>query len=136
MDAWNRSGPVVSVGYRVADVSQGPKQTLHIPGVDLTGVTAARLSLSAYYLADGTMPVSAFVLKYRFNGGTWRDRPLTAAEVGVLTGGNSEGAIGQIIDVQVSDLVAGDNTLEFVTSQVPQNYPPAVANIDLVLTTQ
>jgi hypothetical protein len=136
MNADDRAGPCVSVGYRLADVSAGPAQTLHIPGVDLTGVTAARLSLSAYYLANGMMPVSDFVLKYRFNGGAWRDRPLTAAEVGVLTGGNSEWTLGQIIDVQLSDLVAGDNTLEFVTSQVPQNYPPAVANIDLVLTTQ
>jgi len=54
---------------------------------------------------------------------------------GAPTGG-SQGAIGQMLDVPLSDLVAGDNTLELVTKNVPQNYPPAVLNIDLVLETK
>jgi hypothetical protein len=116
-------------------MAQGPAQTLHLKGVDLTGVTAARLSLSSYYLTETTTPLSSYVLQYRFNGGTWRPRPLTAGELGLLTGGNSEGDLAQIIDVAVSDLVQGDNTLEFVTNNVPQNYPTAVSNIDLVLST-
>src|SRR5262249_14315377 len=53
-----------------------------------------------------------------------------------LTGGNNQGAIAETIDVALSDLVAGDNTLEFVTLNVPQNYPPAVANVDLVLSVE
>jgi hypothetical protein len=134
MNAWNRMGPVVSIGYRVADVSKGPAQTLHLHGVDLTGAMSARLSLSAYYLAQNVDPTT-FVLKYRFNGKAWRDRPLTSAEVGILTGGNSNWTLGEMIDVDLSDLVQGDNTLEFVTSGAPQNYPPAVANIDLVVRT-
>jgi len=77
--------------------------------------------------------VSKFVLRYRWNGGTWRDRPVTAEEIATLTGGNNQGAIAQTIDVMLADLVPGDNTLEFVTQNVPQNYPPAVANVDLVL---
>jgi hypothetical protein len=40
-----------------------------------------------------------------------------------------------MLDVPVSDLVAGDNTVEFVTSNVPQSYPPLVANVDLILIT-
>jgi hypothetical protein len=134
-DAWNRSGPNVSIGYRIADVSTGPAQTLHLSGVDLTGVTSAQLSLSAYYLVQTTPLPSPYVLQYRFNGGTWRNRPLTTEEIGILTGGNSQGTIGQMLDVTLSDLVQGDNTLEFVTMNVPQNYPPAVGNIDLVLQT-
>jgi len=37
--------------------------------------------------------------------------------------------------VPVSDLLPGDNTLQFVAANAPQNYPPAVANVDLVLST-
>jgi hypothetical protein len=35
-----------------------------------------------------------------------------------------------------SDLVQGNNTLEFVAVNAPQGYPPCLANIDLVLTTR
>jgi hypothetical protein len=135
MNAWNRNGPVVSVGYTVADVSKGPSSTLHLKNVDLTGVTAARLSVTSYFLVDQPGPVSTYGFRYRFNGGTWRDRPLNAAEVAQLNDSHSQGALGQIIDVMPSDLVQGDNTLEFVAVNAPQNYPPLVANVDLLLTT-
>jgi hypothetical protein len=54
----------------------------------------------------------------------------------VLTGGHTLGQIGQIIDVPLADLVAGDNVLELATMNVPRGYPPAVSNLDLVLTTK
>ena len=38
--------------------------------------------------------------------------------------------------VALSDLVPGDNTLEFVTTHAPQSYPPVFSNIDLVLKTR
>jgi hypothetical protein len=134
-DAWDRTGPNVSIGYRIADASMGPAQTLHLSGVDLTGVTSAQLSLSSYYNVQTTPLPSTYVLQYRFNGGAWRNRLLTTGEIGILTGGNSQGTIGQMLDVTLSDLVQGDNTLEFVTMNVDQSYPPAVGNIDLVLQT-
>jgi hypothetical protein len=128
-------GPVVNVGYPIADASKGPSSTFHLSGVDVTGVTSARISASTWYLADDHALVPTYVLRYRFNGNPWRDRPLNTGEVGQLTGSNSQYQIGQIIDVMPSDLVSGDNTLEFVTVNVPQNYPPLIANVDLVLTT-
>jgi hypothetical protein len=33
----------------------------------------------------------------------------------------------------LSELRSGDNTLDLVTRNVPQGYPPVVANINLVL---
>lgn len=129
--------PVVSIGYRVADASDGPAQTLHLRNVNLENAVSARLSLSAWYLtseAFGADPPK-FVLRYRFNGRAWRDRKLTADELAVLTS-LSHGQLSQMLDVPLSDLVAGDNTLEFVTVDVPQSYPPLVANIDLVLETR
>ncbi len=130
--------PVVNVGYRVPDVADGPSQVLHLTGVDLSGMSSARLSLSGYYLfADVPQDqrlaaTQKYTLKYRFNGGTWRDRQLTLAEATIING-LSQGEVAEMIDVPFTDLVDGDNTLEFVTANVPQNYPPAVSNIDLIL---
>ncbi len=39
-----------NLGYRVADAAAAPSSTLHFSGVDLEGVTGARLSLSCWYL--------------------------------------------------------------------------------------
>ncbi len=125
--------PVTNIGYRVADVATGPGGTLELRGVDLDHVASARLAFSAWYLNNPLDGVGKYSLRYRWNGAAWRDRALTAAEVATLTGGNNQGAIAQTIDVTMSDLVGGNNTLEFVTANVPQNYPPAVANVDLVL---
>jgi hypothetical protein len=125
--------PVTNIGYRVADVAMGPSGSLKFHGVNLDGVKSARLALSSWYLNSPTDAVSKFVLRYRWNGGMWRDRPVNAEEIAVLTSGKNQGAIAQMIDLTLSDLVSGDNTVEFVTSNVPQNYPPAVANVDLVL---
>jgi len=137
----------VNVGYLVADAAQGPNASLHFSGVELTGVTTARIALSSWYdINDGTP--SQFSLRYRINGGTWIDRPLTAAELALtmaspagpqIVEGVSPfasqmwGAFGQMLEVPLADLVAGDNTVEFVTANVPQSYPPAVANVDLIL---
>jgi hypothetical protein len=124
------------VGYRVADAANGPAQTLKLHNVDVVNAVAARLSVSTWYLTDsgfGAEP-ARFSLRYRFNGNAWHDRMLTPEELAVL-GDQSNGQIGQMLDVPIADLVQGENTLEFVTVNVPQAYSPLVQNIDLVLQT-
>lgn len=131
---YNPTGNAVSTGYLAPDVAMGPAATLHLAGVDPSNAKSARLELTAWYLTTGAN--AQYTLTYRFNGGTWRDYPLSADEASLLTGPPGiQGALGHSIDVPLTDLVAGDNTLEFVTKNVPQNYPPAVANVDLVLAT-
>lgn len=134
--AGDRSVAAVSVGYLVADAADGPAQTLRLRNVDKTNAISARLSVSAWYLtsADFGADPPSFVLRYRFNGNAWRERRLDTGELGVLAVGN--GQIGQMLDVALSDLVQGDNTLEFVSSNVPRSYPPFVQNIDLVVQTE
>jgi hypothetical protein len=134
-DPYNAAGNAVTTGYLAPDVASGPGPTLHLSGVDLTGVTSARLALTAWYLSSAANAQYAF--RYRLNGGTWREAPLSAAEAALLTGPPGiQGALGEMIDVDPSDLVSGDNTLELLTENVPQNYPPAIANVDLVLSAQ
>jgi hypothetical protein len=135
--AADREGPAVSVGYLVNDAAQGPAHTLRLHDVDTTNAVSARLSVSSWYLITpgfgGSPP--EFVLRYRLNGRAWHDRPLTAGELGVFADmGN--GQIGQMLELSLSDLVHGENTLEFVTLNVPRGYPPFVQNIDLIVQTK
>jgi hypothetical protein len=130
--------PLVNLGYRVRDAADGPQQTLAFNNVSLTDVTAARLSFASWYLiiAEPEANFANYKLKFRFNGGPWRERAFTAEELALLKNTRQWGQLGQIADVPLSDLVEGRNTLEFVTQGVPQGYPPAVWSIDLVLTTR
>lgn len=127
--------PLVDVGYRIADAATGPAQTLVLRNVDLRDATSARLSFTAWYLTFTGDPVSIYTLRYRLNGRAWREHPLSAEEVAILTSGVNGGLVAHLIDVPLADLVAGDNTLEFVTTHAPQSYPPVFANIDLLLKT-
>ena len=63
----------------------------------------------------GGKMIDPYNLKYRLNGKAWHDRKFTPAEIAVLTNSHAQGAIGQMLDVPLADLVEGDNTLEFVT---------------------
>lgn len=56
-----------------------------------------------------------------------------ARDPAVLGNGHAQGALGQVLEVALDDLVAGDNVLELETRGIPQNYPPAASAIDLVL---
>ena len=105
-------------------------------GVDLANVTSARLSLTALYTPVGQHPIAGYTIRYRFNAKAWRDRVLTAAEVAMLQAPNLQGVLGHLLDIELSDLVQGDNTLEFVTVGVDHQYPPVFANIDLSLMTR
>jgi hypothetical protein len=131
----------VSIGYRVADIAHGPGDILHLQGVIPGAATKARLALSAW-IPDGSY--DRYLLKFRLNGGPWHDRALTRDEIVARTApllvgqaaGGSQGVLGLMLDVPLPELRAGDNTLEFVTENVPQSYPLGIANVDLVLTTQ
>jgi hypothetical protein len=147
-DPHNPENKGMEIGYFLNDAAQGPKQTLHFADVDLTGAASARVVVTLctnFGAANGTAP--EFKLLARFNGNAWRERQLTAAEAAldgpgpttVDSNGNpigspaSQGRLALMIDVPLEDLVSGENTLEFVTDNVPLDYPPVVSNIDLVL---
>ncbi len=133
-DAWNIAGPVMNVGYLVPDTMTGAPVSFTLPAVELDGVSSARLAIAMWYLlSEPSLPPAGFALRLRLNGNAWRERTLTASELAMLGNGHAQGAIGQVIDVPVADLVSGDNTLELETRGVPQNYPPVASAIDLVL---
>jgi hypothetical protein len=122
---------VTNIAYHVADAAKGPNPALHFKNVDLAGMSKARLAVSTWYLQSNMN--SKYVLQYRLNGGAWHDRPLSADEAAVLSDTRCQGAMAITLDVPMTDLVSGDNSIEFQTPNIPQNYPPAISNIDLIL---
>jgi hypothetical protein len=125
-----------NVAYRLADVSQGPAQTIEIQGVDIRGVTRAQLALQNWSLHfAGGEPPADFALNYRVNGGAWKARALTASELQMMADLPNAGTRSLMLEVEVADLVAGDNHLEFTTSNADTGYPPVVLNVDLILET-
>jgi hypothetical protein len=130
-DMFSPGPKYMNIGYRVADEKDGPSQVLHFTDVDPEGMGHGLLSLSCWYLASDTS--STYALKYRLNGGAWHTRPINDAELGQLNDQTTEGQFAQTMDVPVNELMSGDNTVEFVTVNVPQGYPPIVSNVDLVL---
>jgi len=84
------------------------------------------------------------------NAGEWRELRFDADQLALLEGpvvydergtntrgdgSGIAGAIALLLDLDPASLVAGDNSLEFVTSGVPNSYRPYAANLDLVLAT-
>jgi hypothetical protein len=142
--AQNKEGKAgVNMGYRLGEAPgsmvtccpQTPVPSLAFEGVDLAGVTRATLAFNSYYL-NNFSPVVGFTLLYSFNGGAFIERPMTEAEVRAITTELALGSMAQTIDVPLSVLVDGTNTVEFHTENVPTNYPPSISNIDLILTTE
>ena len=133
-----------NLGYHLLDGTSGKPAGIYDPtnpvgpfqfqGVNVSGAVAARLSLNTFFNAVAHTATSMWGLTFRFNGGTWRSRFLTAAEVQAINTPGSAGNVSMIIDVPVGDVGAGSNALEMLPLNAPMDYPPAVANIDLILT--
>ena len=154
-DAMTSSPPDVNTGYTVGDGTgsapkglstccdsngnRTPLSHLTFDGVELANAAGATLAFSGYYLTGWpgeTTDLTQLDLQYRWNGGTWRDRFLTAGEAASLSLLYQMGNLSQTIDVPLTDLKQGTNTLELLTVNVPQSYPTVVANVDLVIRTK
>jgi hypothetical protein len=148
-DPYNLEQRYFELGYFINDESAAPEDVLTFHDVEVDDVARAQLALSVFYNRFGESPLEDYTLLYRLNGGSWRERPLSAADVEVATAPRvldasgaphgapgTQGVLGHVIELEVGDLVTGDNTLELLARNVPQNYPPAAINVDLVLTTR
>jgi hypothetical protein len=92
------------------------------------------LTLQLFVQSITHTPDTTWGLKYKFNGGTWRTRLLTSAEVTALI--NEPGCAGYLplaVPITFADLQSGTNTIDFSSVVVPQDYAPIVQNIDLLL---
>jgi hypothetical protein len=151
-DPYNPDNTGYDIGYFVDDESKGPKQVLHLKGVDTAGVTSAKLAFSTWINFDGLGNTNhqGFAFRARLNGKSWHERALSPAELAFFDSGptvvdpagaavgdpKSQGRLAIMIDVPPEDLLSGDNTVEIVTVKIPTNYPPLVCNVDLVMQTK
>ncbi len=137
------SRPIRNLGYMLLDGTTGKPAGIYDPinrlgpfqfqGVNVSGMATARLSLNASFNTAFRSADSTWGWRIRFNGGTWRTRLLTPAEVVAINTAGSAGNTALLIDAPVSDLVTGLNTLDMLPVNAPMDYPPVVANIDLIL---
>ena len=63
----------------------------------------------------------------------WRHRSLTPSERKMMTDVPNAGTLSLMLDVDVTDLKSGANTVEFTTTNATPTLVPVVLNIDLVL---
>jgi hypothetical protein len=136
---------MMNLGYQLLDGTTGKPAGIYNPtasvgpltfqGVDVSGATGASLAMNGYFNAMTHTATTSWGLRYRWNGGTWRDRFLTAAEVQVIRATDSDGNIGLLIDLPVSDLRNGSNTLDLLPLNAPMDLPPTIANVNLVVRT-
>jgi len=130
---------VMNLGYLLLDGTTGRPAGMYDPinrisaltfqGVDLTGAVSAQLTLNAF-VNWATLGGGWAV---RFNGGSWRNRMLTSAEVQSSATSKSIGHTALVVDVPISDLRQGANALEIAPINLRMDIPPAIANIDLIL---
>ena len=74
-------------------------------------------------------------LNYQINDHLVHVRAFTSGEVAMLDEPGQTGGYNHSIDVPVSELVAGDNTVRFSTLNISSGYPNAVTNLDVLLDT-
>ena len=135
-----------NTGYVVPRMDEPEPVKLTIPGVKLAGATAARLAFAATYpwfdWNGVSMPPTAIDLRYRLNGGAWHDRNITDVEANAFTdfspdlggAGHGAGLLNQIIELDLSELHDGDNTLELQSANTwTGDYRIGVVGVDLVL---
>jgi hypothetical protein len=134
-----------NLGYVLLDGTTGKPAGMYDPAnqvnaltfknVDTSGITSATLTLNLFVNANTHTADTTWGFKYRFNGKTWRTNNLTQGDLASINAiaGAPLGMLALAVDVAASDLVSGDNTIEFLPLNAPMDYPPVVANIDLLL---
>lgn len=136
---------VVNIGYKLGNLTtDGFAAPLSFTPIDLTGARSAQLTLVWWALLPsyiGTGNVTDYELDYRLNGGPTHAFRYTADQVAFIAAQLAaqqpvSGTLGISLDVDLAELVSGTNTIEFATTNVPTSYPPAVYNIDLIVSTQ
>ena len=146
VDAGSIFTSAVNLGYKLGDLgTSGFSAPLSFTPIDLTGATSAQLTLLWWSLFTsyngGQGDVSSYELDYRINGGASHTFRPTADQLAFIAAQLAVqqpvgGSLGLRLDVDPAELVSGVNTIEFATTNVPTSYPPAVSNIDLLVSTQ
>jgi hypothetical protein len=114
-----------------------------LPNVNPSGATAAQLTFSIFYVANGTTNNSStYAVKYRFNSGAWQSPGPTPEFARALYCQawaadkpfpyDCNWSMGFAFPVALNNLVAGTNTLEIGSDGSGNSYPPILANVEVL----
>ena len=141
-------GQGVSVGYVVPNENEpdAAPAALDFQGVELGDASRARLILGVSYpwfeWNGVNHPPQFMSLLYRVNGGAWHERAVNDAEANAFTdyfpelggAGASSGLLNQAIELDLSELQAGDNRIELRSAHTwTGTYRVTTTGADLVL---
>jgi hypothetical protein len=126
----------LSLGYVIPDGAGSMSAPLTFGGVDLTQAHRARLVFNGYYQGhDNNVELRQGNgrLRYRLNGFPIHERAFTPGEIAMLGEPGQTGGFNHSIDIPLSELQVGDNTIRFSTLNIESGYPNAVTNVDLLI---
>jgi hypothetical protein len=153
--AGSPSSTAINLGYLLLDGSTGPAAGIYSPtslipslafqNVNLSGVASAQLTFNAWFNARPDtvhIPATSWGISYSINGGPFTTVFLTPAQIAAMS--NNTGSTGPtvcciqgfftpVVNVPLSALVRGTNTINFLPVGAPMDYAPVIANIDLLL---
>jgi hypothetical protein len=136
-----------NLGYQLLDGTTGKPPGMYSPSakinsltfqnVDVSSIASATLTLNAFFNTITHTPDATWGISYRLNGGVVRTHNLTVGDLADINAiaGAPLGILSLALDVPTTDLVSGTNTLELLPLHAPMDYPPVVANIDLLVAT-
>ncbi len=124
-----------SLGYVIPDGAANMSVPLTFTGVQLANATRARLVLNGYYQGYGIdgIRLGTGRLRYQLNSHPIHVRPFTPGETAMIDTPGQTGGYNHSIDIPVSELVEGNNTVRFSTLNISSGYPNAVLNLDLLI---
>lgn len=125
----------LSLGYVMPNSATSLSAPLAFRNVSLAHATRARLVFNAYYQGyniDG-IRLGTGRLRYQINDAPVHVRAFTPGEVAMLDTPGQTGGYNHAIDIPLSELVTGDNTVRFATVNIESGYPNAVLNLDLLI---
>lgn len=104
--------------------------------VSLAHAVRARLVLTGYYQnwnEGGQIGADAHLI-YSLNGHPRHERPFSAEERAMIANEPGQGGgVNHVIELPLSELVDGDNSIRFSTRALASGYPNAVTNLDLLI---
>jgi hypothetical protein len=127
--------PGLSLGYVIPDGAGALGGPLVFRDVSLANAVRARLVFNGYYQGydiDG-IRLGTGRLRYQLNDQPAHERAFTPGEVAMLDEPGQTGGYNHAIEVPLSELVNGDNSVRFGTLHISSGYPNAVTNLDLLL---
>ena len=145
----NNGTQIMNLGYLLLDGTTGRAAGMYSPdtkinaltfqNVNISGITTATLTLNAFIntntFQSGHLADATWGIQYRLNGKTWRIYNITAGDIAQINSvpDGPLGILSWALNIPTTDLVQGNNTIEFLPLNAPMDYPPVIANIDLLL---